>query len=120
MKARVLTALCAFIAVLSGCASGHKQFLYVTGQGTNEVFGFSQSSDGVPKAMGVPNFTVGSLPSSMAFHPPGDFMYITNFGGNNVILLDINKSNGELSVPVSSSIVVPLNPPNIFNTGAGP
>jgi 6-phosphogluconolactonase len=84
------------------------------------VFGFHHGSDGVLKAMGVPNFTVGSLPSAMAFHPPGDFMYIANFGGNNITLLDINKSNGELSVPVSTSIVVPLAPPNIFPAGSGP
>jgi hypothetical protein len=120
MKARVVVALCVFITVLLGCASGHKQFTYVVGQGTNEVFGFNQKGDGVLTAMGVPNFSVGSLPSAMAFHPPGDFMYITNFGGNNLTLLDINKSTGQLSVPVSSSIVVPLSPPNVFATGTGP
>jgi 6-phosphogluconolactonase len=92
----------------------------VVGQGTNEVFGFHHGSDGVLKAMGAPNFAVGSLPSAMAFHPPGDFMYIANFGGNNITLLDINKSTGELTVPASNSIVVPLNPPNIFPAGNGP
>src|SRR5258708_18708664 len=120
MKVRVISALCVFIAVLTGCAGGHNQFTYVVGQGANEVFGFNHGSDGVLKAMGVPNFSVGSLPSAMAFHPPGDFMYIANFGGNNITLLDINKSKGELTVPVSTSIVVPLNPPNIFPAGNGP
>ena len=120
MKVRVIAALCVLIAVFAGCASGHKQFTYVVGPGTNEVFGFTHSSDGTLKAMGVPNFAVGSLPSAMAAHPSGDFMYIANFGGNNITLLDINRSNGELSVPVSSSTVVPVAPPNIFPAGSGP
>jgi len=105
---------------LSGCASGHKQFAYVTGQGTNEVFEFRVEGNGTLTPLGTPNFPVGSNPSSLAPHTSGDFLYITDFSGNDITLLDINKSNGNLSVPVTSSIVVPVNPPNIFNTGAGP
>src|ERR1041385_1218758 len=101
MKVRVVAALYALIAVFAGCASGHKQFTYVVGQGTNEVFGFRQNSSGSLTPMGVPNFAVGSLPAAMAAHPPGDFMYIANFGGNNVTQLDINKNNGELTVPAN-------------------
>ena len=128
MRARNFTALCGFMAglvvcvagFLSGCASGHKQFAYVTGQGTNEVFEFRVESNGALTPLGTPNFPVGSNPSSLAPHTSGDFLYIAAFSGNDVTLLDINKSNGNLSVPVTSSIVVPVNPPNIFNTGTGP
>jgi 6-phosphogluconolactonase len=128
MRARNFSALCGVMAglvvcvagFLSGCASGHKQFAYVTGQGTNEVFEFRVQGNGTLAPLGTPNFPVGSNPSSLAPHTSGDFLYIAAFSGNDVTLLDINKSNGNLSVPVTSSIVVPVNPPNIFNTGAGP
>src|SRR5262249_5126782 len=126
MKARTLLALCLVAAAiaagvfLTGCASGHKEFLYVVGQGTNEVFEFRVQSNGTLVPLGGPNFPAGSNPVALEPHTSGDFLYIADFSGDNLTLLDINKSNGNLSVPVSSSIVQPVNPPNIFNTGAGP
>ena len=115
----------AFLAVcaagfLSGCASGHKQFVYVTGPGTNETFEFRAQSDGSLVPLGTPNFPVGSNPVALAPHTSGDFLYIADFSGNDVTLLDINQSNGNLSVPVSTSIVSPVNPANIFATDKGP
>jgi 6-phosphogluconolactonase (cycloisomerase 2 family) len=105
---------------LTGCASGHKQFAYVVGPGTNEVFEFREQRDGTLTRLGTPNFAVGSNPSAVVAHTSGDFLYIADFAGNDVTLLDINISNGNLSVPVSTSIVVPVNPPNVFTTGTGP
>jgi 6-phosphogluconolactonase len=115
----------AFLAVcaagfLSGCASGHKQFLYVAGPGTNETFEFRVQSDGSLAPLGTPNFPVGSNPVALKPHTSGDFLYIADFSGNDVTLLDINQSSGNLSVPVSVSIVNPVNPPNIFATDKGP
>ena len=112
-------ALCA-AGFLSGCASGHKQFVYVTGQGTNEVFEFRAQADGSLLPLGTPNFPVGSNPSALKAHTSGDFLYIADFSGNDVTELDINASNGNLSVPASISIVSPINPPNIFATDKGP
>ena len=120
MKARILAALLIATAGLTGCIKGSKQFLYVTGPASNEVFGFIQHSDGSITPMGNPNFATGSQPSSIVIHPPGDFAYIANFAGNNVTLLDVNSGNGQLSVPVSTLVVPPPTPPNIFNTGTGP
>jgi 6-phosphogluconolactonase len=115
----------AFLAVcaagfLSGCASGHKQFVYVTGQGTNEAFEFRQQANGSLSPLGTPNFPVGSNPSALVPHTSGDFLYTADFSGNDVTLLDINSSSGNLSVPVSISIVNPTNPTNIFATDKGP
>ena len=128
MRARKLKAfygVIAFLAVcaagfLSGCASGHKQFVYVTGQGTNEVFEFRVQSNGTIVPLGSPNFPVGSNPSALRAHTSGDFLYITDFSGNDVTQLVINSSNGNLSVPVSLSIVNPTNPTNIFATDKAP
>jgi 6-phosphogluconolactonase (cycloisomerase 2 family) len=124
MRARIITALCGATAILavciSGCASGHKQFAYVVGVGTNEVFEFRVPQNGALTPLGTPNFAVGSNPTGIAAHPSGDFLYVSDFSGNDVTLLDINGSSGNLSVPVSNSVVVPINPPNVFNTDAGP
>jgi 6-phosphogluconolactonase (cycloisomerase 2 family) len=115
----------AFLAVcaagfLSGCASGHKQFVYVAGPGTNETFEFRVQSNGSLAPLATPNFPVGSNPVALKPHTSGDFLYIADFSGNDVTLLDINQSNGNLSVPVSVSIVNPTNPTNIFATDKGP
>lgn len=120
MKARILAALFITLASLTGCIKGSKQFIYVTGQGTNQIFGFIQHGDGSISPMGTPNFATGSQPSSIVIHPPGDFAYITNFAGNNVTLLDVNTGNGELTVPATTAVVPPPTPPNIFNAGNGP
>ena len=123
MRARIISALCGFIAIftvcvagfLTGCASGHKEFAYVVGIGTNEVFEFRVQSDGVLTPLGTPNFAVGSNPTGVAPHTSGDFLYISDFSGSDVTLLDVNQSNGNLSVPVSNSVVVPINPPNVLD-----
>ncbi len=126
MRLRGISALYAVIAAvsgamfLSGCATGHKQFAYVVGQGTNEVFAFRQQGNGALTPLGAPNFPAGSAPVAMTPHTSGAFLYIVNFAGNTVTLLDINKSNGELTTPVTNSVVTPVNPPNVFVTGAGP
>jgi 6-phosphogluconolactonase len=115
----------AFLAVcaagfLSGCASGHKQFEYVAGPGTNETFEVRVQPNGSLVPLGTPNFPVGSNPVALKPHTSGDFLYVADFSGNDVTLLDINQSNGNLSVPVSISIVNPVNPTNIFATDKGP
>lgn len=126
MRARIISALCVIfilsvgIAGFSGCASGHKQFAYVIGQGTNEAFEFQVGRDGTLTPLGTPNFAVGSAPSSVVVHPSGNFLYVADFAGNDVTLLDINRGNGNLSVPVSNSVVISVNPQNVFNTGVGP
>lgn len=128
MKARTFSALFGLITFLgiamagflSGCASGHKQFAYVAGPGTNEVFEFRVQSNGLLVPLGSPTFAVGSNPDALIPHTSGDFLYTADFSGNDVTLLDINASNGNLSVPVSTSIVQPNNPPNIFTTDVGP
>ncbi len=121
MTARFLLAL-ALLTGVTGCASSHAIFLYATGAGTNEVFGFQVHTDGHITALGQPTFPTGSNPVAMAVHPPGDFFYIANFSGNNLTLLNINKGNGELTVPPTNAALPPspLAPPNIFTTGAGP
>ena len=70
--------------VLSGCANGHKQFVYVTGQGTNEAFEFRVQNNGALVPLGAPNFPVGSNPAALKPHTSGDFLYVADFSGNDV------------------------------------
>lgn len=123
MQVRVLAAsllsLC-MMGGLTGCISGGKRFAYVTGMGTNEIFQFQIQSNGGLMALNPGNTGVGSGPSSVAIRPAGDFAYITNFAGNNVTLLALNKGNGQLTVPATTVLIPPPTPPNIFNTGTGP
>jgi 6-phosphogluconolactonase len=125
MKAKILPALlvlmtAAVVGGLSGCISGNKQFAYVTGPGTNEVFEFKMDSRGALTALSPGNAAVGSSPVAVAVQPAGDFAYIANFAGNNVTLLTINRGNGQLSIPVSTNPIPPPTPSNIFSTGTGP
>ena len=118
---RLFTIIAVSITIfVSGCVSAHKEFAYAIGAGTNEVFEFQVGRNGVLTPLGTPNFAVGSDPTGMAVFLPGDFLYVADFSGSEVTLLDINHSNGNLSTPVSNSVVVPINPPNIFFTGTGP
>src|SRR5262245_44669552 len=85
MKARNISALFGVIAVIAagilvtGCASSHKEFAYVVGQGTNEVFAFEANRNGTLVPLGAPNFPAGSAPVAMAVHTSGDFLYVANF-----------------------------------------
>jgi 6-phosphogluconolactonase (cycloisomerase 2 family) len=120
MKASIVLAAIMAMAGLTGCISGEKNFMYVTGRGTNEVFGFRLQPDGSIRALGTPNFATGSQPASLAIHQPGDFIYIANSAGNNLTQLNINRNNGDLTVPTTNSALPPIVPPNIFGTGATP
>lgn len=122
MKAGLLAALSVFVLILAGCASGKRNFLYMVGPSTNEVFAFESHSDGHITRLGAPTFATGSGPASLGVHPIGDFMYIANSAGNNITLLDINKGNGELTVPPVNAALPPspLAPPNIFAAGGSP
>lgn len=123
MKVRILAASLLLVLMtggLSGCISGNKQFAYVTGPGTNEVFQFKIHSNGSLTPLNPGNVASGSNPSAVTIRPAGDFAYITNSAGNNVTLLAVNKGNGQLTVPVSTSPIPQPTPPNIFNTGTGP
>lgn len=120
MKASIVLAAVVAMAGLTGCIKGEKDFMYVTGRGTNEVFGFALHANGKVTALGTPNFAAGSQPASLAIHQPGDFIYIANSAGDNLTQLNVNRSNGELTVPPTNSAIPPVLPPNIFGTGATP
>ena len=123
MKVRILWASFSSLLImggLTGCISSNKQFAYATGPSSAEVFQFRIHSNGSLTPLNPANAAVGSGPVSVVVRPAGDFVYITNSAGNNVTLLSINKGNGQLTVPASTSPIPSPTPSNIFNTGTTP
>ena len=120
---RILWASFSSLLIMGGltdCISSNKQFAYATGPSSAEVFQFKIHSNGSLTPLNPANAAVGSGPVSVVVRPAGDFVYITNSAGNNVTLLSINKGNGQLSVPASTSPIPSPTPSNIFNTGTTP
>jgi 6-phosphogluconolactonase len=120
MRAGVVAAVCVMMAGLTGCITGGKQFAYVVGPGSNEVFQYQMQSNGRLVALNPGNFPGGAGPVSVVIHTSGLFAYVADFSGNAVTLLAVNRGNGQLSVPVSTSPIPPPTPANVFNTGTGP
>lgn len=120
MKAGIFAALMVVLAGLTSCITTSKQFLYLTGPGTNEVFQFQILSNGSLNPLNPPNFGVGSNPVSIVFQPAGTYAFIANFSGNNVTTLQLNRGNGQLAIPTTTSPITPPIPTNIFSAGTGP
>lgn len=120
MRASILVAVVLALGGLTSCITGHKQFLYVTGPGTDEVFQFQIHDNGTFTALNPESVGVGSNPVSVVLEPAGNFAYIANFSGNDVTLFSVNRGNGVLSIPIATSPIPPPIPANVFNTGLGP
>lgn len=120
MRARIVAAWCVLLMGLTGCFKAGKQFAYVVGPGTNEVFQFQVLSSGTLTALVPGNFPGGAGPVAAVIHPSGVFAYVADFSGNSVTLLAVNQGNGQLSVPVNTNPIPPPTPANVFNVGTGP
>src|ERR1700748_2557369 len=94
MKAifRLFTVLMA--VVLAGCGSSPAPvqigLVYVVGQGSNTIQGFSEKSDGELNALPVSSFNTNPRPVSIAFTPAKDFLYVANFTSNTVSGYSVN------------------------------
>lgn len=120
MKAGIFAALMVVLGGLTSCITTSKQFLYVTGPGTNEVFQFQVLADGELLALNPANFGVGSNPVSIVFQPAGTYAFIANFTGNDVTTLQLNGGNGQLATPTTTNPITPPLPPNFFDVGTAP
>lgn len=120
MRSGIVAALCVMMAGLTGCISGGKQFAYVVGPSTNEVFQFRMLANGQLVALTPGNFPGGAGPVSVVIHPSGLFAYVANAGGNAVTFLAVNRGNGQLTIPASTTPIPPPTPANVFNTGTTP
>jgi len=86
-------------------------FFYVVGQDAQSVFGFQQNS-GEAISSTNPSSTATTLqPAAVVVHPSGKFLYVANFGSNDVTSYSRNVTTG---------VVTPLGAVPPLATGTGP
>ena len=102
---RLFTVLMA--VVLAGCGSSPAPvqigLVYVVGQGSNTIQGFSEKSDGELNALPVSSFNTNPRPVSLAFTPAKDFLFVANITSNTVSGYSVNHTTGVLT-PVGTAL----------------
>jgi 6-phosphogluconolactonase len=78
-------------------------FIYVTDETTNQLYGFL-ATGGVATSAGTPPlamisspFTTGSFPEGVTVDPRGEYVYVANFNSETVSSFAINVATGALS-----------------------
>ena len=102
---RLFAALMAIALVGCGSSPAPVQIglVYVVGQGSNTIQGFSEKSDGEIQALPVSSFNTNPRPVSLAFTPAKDFLYVANFTANTVSGYTVNHTTGVLT-PVGEAL----------------
>jgi 6-phosphogluconolactonase (cycloisomerase 2 family) len=84
-------------------------FIYVTDEVTNQLYGFL-ATGGLPTAAGTPPlamvsspFTTGSVPLGVTVDPRGEYVYVANFNSSTVSAFAINVATGALSSVAGSA-----------------
>jgi len=72
-------------------------FIYVTDETTNQLYGYLISNTGAPVAMTSSPFATGSFPEGVTVDPRGEYVYVANFGSGSVSSYAIKVSTGALS-----------------------
>jgi 6-phosphogluconolactonase len=110
MKALIrITALLMVIAV-AGCGGSSSSttkaiaFLYVVGQGSNDIVGLKEGPDGSLSSISVPSFATNPIPVALALHPLRNFVYVANSTSNTVSGFNLNHATGILT-PVGTAVV---------------
>jgi DNA-binding beta-propeller fold protein YncE len=92
---------------LVGCGSSPLTvqigLVYIVGQGTNTIQGFSQQSDGELQSLPLSSFGTNPRPVSLAFTPAKDFLYVANISANTVSGYAVNHTTGVLT-PVGQAL----------------
>ena len=78
------------------------RFVYVTDQGTNQIFGSSIQSTGALVQLTNSPFPTGDYPINVTIDPRGKYLYVVNFNAGNVQAFVIDQSNGTLSGAVAT------------------
>ncbi len=109
MKALIrITALLMAMAV-AGCGGSSSTttktiaFLYVAGQGSNNIFGLNEGSDGSLSSFSVPPFATSPIPVALALHTSKNFVYVANSTSNTVSGFNLNHTSGILT-PVGTAV----------------
>jgi 6-phosphogluconolactonase len=118
MKALIRIAALLMAMAVAGCGGSSSTtpktiaFLYVVGQGSNNIFGFDERSDGSLSSFSTPPFAASPIPMALALHTSKNFVYVANSTSNTVSGFNLNHATGILT-PVGTAV-----PPSIV--GANP
>jgi 6-phosphogluconolactonase len=74
----------------------NEQFLYASNRGHDSVMAFRIAADGRLKQIGA-HASGGRIPRSFEIDPTGRFLVVANQGGDNLVVLAIDPSEGSLS-----------------------
>ena len=111
MKAFITTLSILLTLAASGCGSSSGgiaiagpaiAFLYVVGQGSNNITGLKQVSDGELSQL-VVSVASNPIPVALALHPSRNFVYVTNSTSNTVSGYMLDHTSGVLA-PVGTAI----------------
>jgi 6-phosphogluconolactonase (cycloisomerase 2 family) len=72
-------------------------FIYVTDETTNQLYGYLASNTGAPVAMSSSPYATGSFPEGVTVDPRGEYVYVANFGSGSVSSYAIKVATGALS-----------------------
>ena len=78
------------------------RFLYVTDQGTNQIFGSAIQNTGALVQLTNSPFPTGDYPINLTIEPRGKYLYVVNFNAGNVQAFVIDQGNGTLSGAVAT------------------
>jgi len=126
MRVGIVAAMLGLIVLTAGCGSssssgggGVSNSIYVTGQNTNIIFGFSENASGALIAFnGAPTHGTGSVPVSIAAHSSGKLVFVANNADGVITILSRNTGNGQLATPPLPPGA--LNPPPPITAGTQP
>jgi len=80
-------------------------FIYVTDEATNQLYGYTVNTNGLPQAMLSSPYSTGLYPLNVTVDPRGTFVYVANFSSSTVSAYVINGATGALSGAASGATV---------------
>ncbi len=86
------------------------KYVYVTDKSTNQIYGYTITSGGVPTPMVTSPFATGLLPYALTIDPRGNFLYTASYGSNTINSYDISHSTGALTGTTGTNIAVGTGP----------
>lgn len=86
------------------------KYLYVADKSTNQIYGYTIASGGVPTPMVSSPFASGLYPVALTIDPRGYFLYAANQSANTLSSYAISSSTGALTATTGTNVSVGTGP----------
>lgn len=86
------------------------KFLYVSDKSTNQIYGYTLASGGVPAPMVSSPYSTGLFPVALTIEPRGNFLYAANQSANTLSSYAISPSTGALTATTGTNVQVGTGP----------